>query len=69
MDLLDWLEQGRTETAKAIFGIDPISSGQIFVNGKEVKIKSASDAIKAGIGLCAGKSKRRRISAYGFHKI
>lgn len=41
---------GRTETAKAIFGIDPISSGQIFVNGKEVKIKSASDAIKAGIG-------------------
>lgn len=41
---------GRTETARAIFGIDPISSGQILVHGKEVKIKSASDAIKAGIG-------------------
>ncbi len=41
---------GRTETARAIFGIDPISSGKILVHGKEVKIKSASDAIKAGIG-------------------
>lgn len=41
---------GRTETARAIFGIDPISSGEILVHGKEVKIKNASDAIKAGIG-------------------
>ena len=41
---------GRTETARAIFGIDPIDSGEILVNGKAVKIKSASDAIKAGIG-------------------
>jgi len=41
---------GRTETARAIFGIDPIDSGEILINGKEVKIKNASDAIKAGIG-------------------
>lgn len=41
---------GRTETARAIFGIDPISSGEILVHGKEVKIKNTSDAIKAGIG-------------------
>lgn len=41
---------GRTETARAVFGIDPISSGEILVHGKEVKIKNASDAIKAGIG-------------------
>ena len=41
---------GRSEMARAVFGIDPIDSGKILVHGKEVKIKSASDAIKAGIG-------------------
>ena len=50
---------GRTETARAIFGIDPISSGQILVHGKEVKIKSASDAIKAGIGYVPENRRRR----------
>ena len=42
---------GRTETARAIFGADPISSGSIEVFGKTVKIKSPQDAIKHGIGL------------------
>ena len=41
---------GRSEMARAVFGIDHIDSGQILVNGKEVKIKNASDAIRAGIG-------------------
>lgn len=31
---------GRTETARAIFGADPHESGEIFVNGREVKIHS-----------------------------
>jgi len=30
---------GRTELARAIFGVDPIGSGKIFVGGKEVDIR------------------------------
>ena len=43
---------GRSEMANALFGIDEIKSGKIFVKGKEVTIKCSKDAIKAGIGLC-----------------
>ena len=42
---------GRTETARAIFGADPIDSGSIEVFGKPVTIRSPQDAIKHGIGL------------------
>jgi inositol transport system ATP-binding protein len=42
---------GRTETARAIFGADVIDSGNIVVNGQEVKISSPHDAISLGIGL------------------
>ena len=42
---------GRTETARAIFGADPIDSGSIEVMGKPVTIRSPQDAIKNGIGL------------------
>ena len=42
---------GRTETMRAIFGADPIDGGKIYVHGKEVKIKTPSDAIKAGIAF------------------
>ncbi len=42
---------GRTEMVRAIFGADPIDSGRIFVNGKEVHIHSPQDAIHQGIGL------------------
>lgn len=42
---------GRTETAKAIFGDLPRSSGKIFINGNKIDIKSPYDAIKNGISL------------------
>lgn len=42
---------GRTETTRAIFGIDPKESGQIFVDGKEVTINKPIDAIRHGIVL------------------
>ncbi len=42
---------GRTETARAIFGADPIDSGSIEVFGKPVTIRSPQDAIRHGIGL------------------
>lgn len=49
---------GRTETARLIFGADQRSSGQISVNGKEVKIKSPYDAVRAGIGYLSEDRKR-----------
>ncbi|MBS5641951.1 sugar ABC transporter ATP-binding protein, partial [butyrate-producing bacterium] len=37
---------GRTETMRAIFGLDPHDSGQVFINGKEAKIKCPHDSIQ-----------------------
>lgn len=42
---------GRTELCRAIFGVDAINSGSIFVNGVAARIGSARDAVKAGIAL------------------
>ena len=42
---------GRTEVIQTIFGAKRYDSGKIFVEGKEVKIRSVQDAIKLGIGL------------------
>jgi len=41
---------GRTETARAIFGLDPYSSGSIEIDGKNVNRMIPSLAIKRGIG-------------------
>lgn len=49
---------GRTEIARAIFGLDPFDSGQIKVNGQPVRIDSVSDAINAGIGMLSEDRKR-----------
>ena len=40
---------GRTEVSRAIAGLDPFESGTILVDGKEVKIRSVLDAVRAGI--------------------
>lgn len=42
---------GRTETFRAIFGADKKDSGEIFVDGKEVKIRSPQDAVACGVGM------------------
>ena len=42
---------GRTETMRAIFGIDPKDSGDIYICGKKVDIKSPKDAIHYKIGF------------------
>lgn len=49
---------GRTETARAIFGADPKQSGDIYVYGKKVNIKSPEDAVKVGIGYLSEDRKR-----------
>jgi ribose transport system ATP-binding protein len=41
---------GRTELARAIFGADPRSQGEILVKGEPVAIHSPSDAVRHGIG-------------------
>ena len=42
---------GRTEIARAIFGIDPIDEGAVYLDDRQVKIRSPQDAIQAGIGF------------------
>lgn len=42
---------GRTETTRAIFGVDPKESGEIYVDGKQVKINCPMDAIRNGVVL------------------
>lgn len=53
---------GRTETTRAIFGVDQKTSGQFFLDGKEVKINCPMDAIRAGIVL-APEDRKRTVSA------
>ena len=63
---------GRTETTRAIFGVDPKTGGEIILDGREVKIYKPEDAIKAGIvlapedrkkdGLCTKLSIRHNIA-------
>ena len=43
---------GRTEVMRAVFGADPIISGEIILEGKTVKFRSPKDAISGGIALC-----------------
>jgi ribose transport system ATP-binding protein len=49
---------GRTEVARAVFGADKVQSGQIFVRGRKVTIRSPADAVAAGIGYLSEDRKR-----------
>ena len=49
---------GRTETMRALFGADPKQSGDIYVNGEKVDIKSPKDAVRHGIGYLSEDRKR-----------
>ncbi|MBN8858786.1 MAG: sugar ABC transporter ATP-binding protein [Sphingobacteriales bacterium] len=42
---------GRTEIMRAIFGLDKIRSGFIYIKGKPVRIKSPGQAMDLGIGF------------------
>jgi len=62
---------GRTETTRAIFGIDPKESGEIFIKGEPITVNKPMDAIKQGLvlvpedrkkdGLCTKLSMRSNI--------
>ena len=42
---------GRTELCRAIFGLDPVDSGEVVVVGKKDRIGSPREAVRAGIAL------------------
>ncbi|MCJ7668283.1 MAG: sugar ABC transporter ATP-binding protein [Anaerolineae bacterium] len=44
------LGAGRTDFARALFGVSPIDSGEVFVDGRKVEISSPSRAIELGLG-------------------
>lgn len=49
---------GRTEVARAVFGADPIDSGEIYVMGKKAHIRSPQEAVWHGIGYLSEDRKR-----------
>lgn len=63
---------GRTETTRAIFGVDPKEGGEVILDGKTLDIKCPMDAIRAGLvlapedrkkdGLCTKLSIRENIA-------
>ncbi len=53
---------GRTETARAVFGADPIDSGEVYLEGQKLKINSPYDAIKHGIGYLTEDRKRNGLA-------
>lgn len=70
---------GRTEVTRAIFGLDPLKTGIIKIDNKEITIKSTKGAVKAGIamvpedrkeiGLVLCRSVRENISMASLGKI
>ncbi|HWM05270.1 MAG TPA: sugar ABC transporter ATP-binding protein, partial [Actinophytocola sp.] len=49
---------GRTETARAIVGADPLVSGAILLRGKPIRIGHPADAVRHGIGYLSEDRKR-----------
>ena len=42
---------GRTEIMRAVFGLDPLDSGEIILKGEKLNIKGPKDSISKGIGF------------------
>jgi ribose transport system ATP-binding protein len=70
---------GRTEVARAVFGADRLESGEMFINGEKVDIKSPQDAVDNGIaylsedrkryGLALGLELKTNIALAAFYKF
>lgn len=45
------LGSGRTEIARALFGVDALTAGEVRLHGKPLKVKNEIDAIEAGLAL------------------
>lgn len=51
LGLTGLLGSGRTEMALSVFGLNQADAGEVWMNGKKLKIKSPVDAVKNGIAL------------------
>jgi len=70
---------GRTEVMRAIFGLDPHTSGEIFIRGKKVRIRSVGDAISSKVamlsedrrryGLVSVRSIRENVTLSSLHRF
>ncbi|MEZ4630490.1 MAG: sugar ABC transporter ATP-binding protein [Deinococcales bacterium] len=70
---------GRSETAQAIFGTLPITTGEIFIKGQKVKIQEPRDAVRHGIayvpedrgsqGLIKAMNLRENVSLASLNKV
>ena len=49
---------GRTETARALYGADHRDSGEIYINGKKINIKTPEQAVKHGVCYLSEDRKR-----------
>lgn len=49
---------GRTEVARAVFGLDPFTQGKIKIKGKEVKVKGVRGSIEKGLVMLSEDRKR-----------
>jgi len=54
---------GRTEVARALFKIDPLISGEIFLNGEKVNVVNPKSAIQKGLGIVTEDRKQQGIFA------
>ena len=70
---------GRTEVSRAIFGLDPLDSGEIFLEGKQMCFRSPDEAVKNGVimlsedrkleGLVLCRSIRENVSLANLQKF
>ena len=70
---------GRTEVARAIFGADPVDSGEILIHGKRCRLDSPKDAVANGIaylsedrkhfGLVTGMSVRDNVTMASWQRF
>jgi len=51
LGLAGLMGSGRSELVRAIFGIDPVTSGEIVVRGRRVSLAGPQDAIAVGIAM------------------
>jgi ribose transport system ATP-binding protein len=58
---------GKSEIARALFGIEPSESGDIYVDGAKLAIRSPSDAIRVGMALIP--EDRRREGLVLMHSV
>ena len=50
---------GKSTTLRMMAGFEEITGGELYIDGKKVKIKQPLDAIRAGIGLIPEDRKRQ----------